>query len=133
VQVVAQGRALVDGGAAVGALVKLVYTGEDRRNQPYVAEGKVYFFGNNDHRRVNAVPARVLPQFLDPAGRYYGSFVAFDPTLHAETGDQRLETGDGESEGEAQGVPPATPSPVGSEEALPGPPAAPKRGGKRDG
>jgi hypothetical protein len=71
---VAQGQVVVDGGAATGSLVKLVYTGEDRRNLPYVAEGKVYFFGNNERRRVNAVPARVAPQFLEPVGRYYGSF-----------------------------------------------------------
>jgi hypothetical protein len=70
---VVQGRALGDGSTA-GGLVMLVYTGEDRRNLPYVAEGKVYFFGNNERRRVNAVPVRVLPQFLEPAGRYYGSF-----------------------------------------------------------
>jgi hypothetical protein len=70
---VVQGRALGDG-SAVGTWVMLVYTGEDRRNLPYVAEGKVYFFGNNERRRVNAVPVRVLPQFLEPVGRYYGSF-----------------------------------------------------------
>ena len=91
-QVVAQGRALVDGGAAAGVLVKLVYTGDDRRNRPYVAEGKVYFFGANDHRRVNAVPARVLPQFLDPAGRYYGAFERYEESERLETGE--LETRD---------------------------------------
>ncbi|RIK34811.1 MAG: hypothetical protein DCC55_32200 [Chloroflexi bacterium] len=53
-----------------------------------VAEGKVYFFGNNDHRRVTAVPARVLPQFLDPAGRYYRAKVLEFVVLWAYNCDQ---------------------------------------------
>jgi hypothetical protein len=83
-QVQERGRALVDAGAARGALVKLVYTGDDPRTRAYVAEGKPYFFGAN--KRVNVVPARVVPQFLDAGGRYYGSFERFDPALHNEDG-----------------------------------------------
>lgn len=116
-QVVAQGRALVDGGAAAGMLVKLVYTGDDRRNRPYVAEGKVYFFGANDHRRVNAVPARVLPQFLDPAGRYYGSFERYDPHRAQGAPAPKL----GEEPLESGGEPAAVPAPAG------------KKGGRKDG
>lgn len=143
-QVVARGRVLVDGGAAAGVLVKLVYTGADRRNQPYVAEGKVYFFGNNDHRRVNAVPARVLPQFLDPVGRYYGSFVAFDPAVHEGSGKQRAQNVELEPPQLAQqgqrevGVssdlsPTAQAAPTVTEEAPPRPPAGARKGGKKDG
>jgi hypothetical protein len=84
VQTQERGRALVDAGAARGALVKLVYTGNEQRSRAYVAEGKPYFFGTS--RRVNAVPARVVPQFLDVQGRYYGSFERFDPALHSEDG-----------------------------------------------
>jgi hypothetical protein len=79
-----RGRALVDAGAARGALVKLVYTGAELHARAYVAEGKPYFFGAG--KRVNAVPARVVPQFLDPQGRYYGPFTRFDPALHYEDG-----------------------------------------------
>ncbi len=72
----ARGRALTDEGAARGALVLLEYTGDERRTLPYVAAGKPYFFGVN--KRISAVPARVVPQFLDPAGRYYGHFVRYE-------------------------------------------------------
>jgi hypothetical protein len=73
----ARGRALTDEGAARGALVLLEYTGNEQRTLPYVAAGKPYFFGVN--KRIAAVPARVVPQFLDPAGRYYGQFVRYEP------------------------------------------------------
>jgi hypothetical protein len=110
---VVQGRALVDGSAA-GGLVKLVYTGADQRNLPYVAEGKVYFFGNNERRRVNAVPVRVLPQFLEPAGRYYGSFerwVAVENPQDATEGPQNA----------GHGPAAATEGPGGDQEAAPPP------------
>jgi len=68
----ARGQALTDDGAARGVLVKIQYIGDDRRTRAYVAEGKPYFFGVN--KPINAIPARVVPQFLDPTGRYFGAF-----------------------------------------------------------
>ena len=74
-------EAVLRSGAGVGALVRLVYVGSDKRTQAFVVEGKVYQFGNNERRRVNAVPARVAPTFL--RGRWPGLFVAYDPALHS--------------------------------------------------
>ena len=84
-QAQAKVAAVIDEGADVGALVRLVYVGADKRTQAFVVEGKVYQFGNNDRRRVNAVPARVAPTFL--RGRWPGLFVAYDPLLHAAAAD----------------------------------------------
>lgn len=61
-------------GVAAATLVRIRYIGEDRRVRPYVAEGKVYFFGNTDRRREGIVPSRVAWQFLEKGGRFYGSF-----------------------------------------------------------
>ena len=74
-------EAVLRSGADAGALVRLVYVGSDKRTQAFVVEGKVYQFGNNERRRVNAVPARVAPTFL--RGRWPGLFVAYDPALHS--------------------------------------------------
>ena len=84
-QAQAKVAALIDEGADAGALVRLVYVGADKRTQAFVVEGKVYQFGNNSRRRVNAVPARVAPTFL--RGRWPGLFVAYDPLLHAAAAD----------------------------------------------
>jgi len=84
-QAQAKVAALIDEGADVGVLVRLVYVGADKRTQAFVVEGKVYQFGNNSRRRVNAVPARVAPTFL--RGRWPGLFVAYDPLLHAAAAD----------------------------------------------
>lgn len=61
-------------GVAAATLVRIRYIGEDGRVRPYVAEGKVYFFGNTDRRRDGVVPSRVAWQFLEKGGRFYGSF-----------------------------------------------------------
>jgi hypothetical protein len=84
VQALAMAAVLIDEGAAALVLTKLVYIGSDRRTQPFVVEGKVYQFGNNARRRVNAVSARVTPTFLQ--GRWAGQFVVYDPMLHNEDG-----------------------------------------------
>ncbi len=81
-QAQAKVAAVIDEGAGVGALVRLVYVGSDKGTQAFVVDGKVYQFGNNERRRVNAVPARVAPTFL--RGRWPGLFVAYDPALHNE-------------------------------------------------
>jgi hypothetical protein len=121
-----QGRALVDG-SGTGAWVMLVYTGADRRNLPYVAEGKVYFFGNNERRRVNAVPVRVLSQFLEPAGRYYGSFerwVAVEgPQAAAEDVEPAAASGEVTAAGPAEASEPLAPT-EGPGAAQAEPPAA---------
>ena len=79
-------EAVLRSGAGVGALVRLVYVGSDKRTQAFVVEGKVYQFGNNERRRVNAVPARVAPTFL--RSRWPGLFVIYDPALHNEDGSR---------------------------------------------
>jgi len=103
-QAQAKVAAIIDEGAGVGALVRLVYVGADKRTQAFVVEGKVYQFGNNARRRVNAVPARVAPTFLAqgfaPGGhpssaertprRWPGLFVVFDAQRHNEDGTQRV-------------------------------------------
>ena len=83
-QAQAKVAAVIDEGADAGALVRLVYVGADKRTQAFVVEGKVYQFGNNSRRRVNAVPARVAPTFL--RGKWGRLFVAYDPLRHNEDG-----------------------------------------------
>ena len=76
VQVQAQVMARSAAGVAAAALVRIRYTGGERRVRPYVIEGKVYFFGDTERRREGVVPARVAWQFLEPGGRFYGAFEA---------------------------------------------------------
>lgn len=78
--------ALIDEQAEAGVMVRLVYVGADKRTQPYVVDGKVYQFGANARRRVNAVSARVAPTFL--LGRWANLFVAYDEALYGEDGTE---------------------------------------------
>jgi hypothetical protein len=64
--------------------VRLVYLGEDRRTQPFVAAGKVYQFGNNERRRTNVVTAAAVQKLLAT-----GLFEVFDPERHNEDGSAK--------------------------------------------
>ena len=78
---------IIDEAVAVGVLVRLVFLCEDKRTEPYLSGGRVYQFGNNERRRVNAVPARYAPNFLHEDGRYAGCFAEFDPAIYADNGE----------------------------------------------
>ena len=80
---------MIDLQVEAGLMVRLVFICDEKRTEPYLAGGRVYQFGNNDRRRVNAVPARYVPNFLDPNGRYFGCFMEFDADLFNEDGTEK--------------------------------------------
>ena len=76
--------------------VRLVYLGEDRRTQPFVAAGKVYQFGNNERRRTNVVAAAAVQKLMAT-----GLFEVFDPERHNEDGTPKVDKETGrQGEGE---------------------------------
>lgn len=53
-----QSALLIDQAAEAGAVTRLVYTCESRQTQAFTLSGRVFQFGNNDRRRVNAVDSQ---------------------------------------------------------------------------